>query len=147
MTEHHLMEFAWGLANSKIPFLWIMRPDVVMGTESITLSQEFLDEVKDRGYITNWCFQDQVLAHPSVGVFLTHCGWNSTMEGIEVNHDVKREEITTLVKEMIKGEKGKEMRQKCLEWKKKGIKATDLGGSSYNNFHNFIKEALHHNAI
>ncbi|KAJ1394356.1 UDP-glycosyltransferase family, conserved site [Sesbania bispinosa] len=176
MTKHHLKEFAWGLANSKLPFLWIMRPDVVMGAESITLSQEFLDEVKDRSYITSWCFQDQVLTHPSIGVFLTHCGWNSTIEGIssgvpmicwpffaeqqtncryvcttwgigtEINHDVKREEITMLVEEMIKGEKGKEMRQKCLEWQKKVINATDFGGSSYNNFHKLIKEVLHHNA-
>lgn len=52
MSEHHLKEFAWGLANSNLPFLWIKRPDLVMG-ESIALSQDFLDEVKDRGYITS----------------------------------------------------------------------------------------------
>ncbi|XP_061356959.1 uncharacterized protein LOC133301349 [Gastrolobium bilobum] len=176
MTEHHLKEFAWGLANSKVPFLWIMRPDVVMG-ESVTLPQEFLDEIKDRGYITSWCSQDQVLAHPSVGIFLTHCGWNSTIEGIsagvpmicwpffaeqqtncryacttwgigmDINHDVKREEITKILKDMTMGEKGKEMRQKSLEWKKKAIKATDLSGSSYNDFFRLIKDALHHNAV
>ncbi|XP_057429243.1 linamarin synthase 2-like [Lotus japonicus] len=177
MSEHHLKEFAWGLANSKVPFLWIMRPDVVMGEESVTLPQEFLDEIKDRGCITSWCFQDQVLVHPSIGVFLTHCGWNSTLEcissgvpmicwpffseqqtncryacttwetGMEINHDVKREEITGLVNEMMKGEKGKEIRQKSLEWKKKATKATGLGGSSYDNFHKLVKEALHHNTI
>ncbi|XP_057431123.1 linamarin synthase 1-like [Lotus japonicus] len=175
MSEHHLKEFAWGIANSKLPFLWIMRPDVVMGDESINLPQEFLDEVKGRGYITSWCFQEQVLAHPSIGIFLTHCGWNSTIEGIssgaplicwpffaeqqtncryacktwgigmEINHDVKRGEITALVNEMMEGEKGKEMRQKSLEWKKKAIKETGIGGSSYNNFHKLVKEVLHHN--
>jgi len=158
MIDHHLKEFAWGIANSKLPFLWIMRPDVVMGEETSTLPQDFLDEVKDRGYITSWCFQDQALAHPSVGGFLTHCGWNSTLEaisagvpticwpffgeqqtnckylcntwkiGMEINHDVKMEEITELLTEMMEGEKGKEMRQKCLEWKKKSTKAIDLGG-------------------
>jgi hypothetical protein len=172
-----LKEFAWGIANSNVPFLWILRPDVVMGEDSINVPQEFLDQIKDRGYITSWCFQEQVLTHPSIGAFLTHCGWNSSLEGIssglplvcwpffaeqqtncryacttwgigmEVNHDVKREEITTLVTEMMKGEKGKEMRKKGLEWKKKAIEATGLGGSSYNDFHKFIKEALHHNAI
>ncbi|GAU47882.1 hypothetical protein TSUD_404540 [Trifolium subterraneum] len=177
MTNHHLNEFAWGIANSKLPFLWIMRPDVVMGEETSNLPQEFLDEVEDRGYITSWCSQDQVLAHPSVGVFLTHCGWNSTTEaissgvsticwpffaeqqtnsrylcntwkmGMEINHDVKREEITELVMEMMKGEKGKEMKIKSLEWKKKAKNATDLKGSSYNNFHKLITEVLQHNAI
>jgi len=176
MTDHHLKEFAWGIANSKLPFLWIMRPDVVMGEETSTLPQDFLDEVKDRGYITSWCFQDQVLAHPSVGGFLTHCGWNSTLEaissgmpticwpffadqqtncrylcntwkiGMEINHDVKRDAITEIVMEMMEGDKGKEMRHKCLEWKKKAAKATDLGGLSYSNFHKLVKEVLHQNA-
>ncbi|XP_004502000.1 linamarin synthase 2 [Cicer arietinum] len=176
MTDHHLNEFAFGIANSKVPFLWIMRPDVVIG-ESFNLPQEFLDEVKDRSYITTWCFQEQVLSHPSIGVFLTHCGWNSTIEaisfgvpticwpfyaeqqtncrylcnswkmGMEINHDVKREEITELVMEMMKGDKGKEMKQKSLEWKKKAKNATELGGSSYNNFNNLIKKVIHHKAI
>ncbi|KAK2388605.1 linamarin synthase [Trifolium repens] len=173
MTNHHLNEFAWGIANSKLPFLWIMRPDVVMGEDTSNLPEEFLAEVKDRGYITSWCSQDQVLAHPSVGVFLTHCGWNSTLEaisscvpticwpffaeqqtncrylcntwriGLEINHDVKRNEITEIVMEMMEGEKGKEIRRNCLEWKTKATKATDQGESSYNNFHNLIKQVLH----
>ncbi|RHN68874.1 putative 7-deoxyloganetin glucosyltransferase [Medicago truncatula] len=177
MTNHHLKEFAWGIANSKLPFLWILRPDVAMGEETSTLPQDFLDEVKDRGYITSWCYQDQVLSHPSIGGFLTHCGWNSTLEtisygvpticwpffaeqqtncwylckswkiGMEINHDVKRDDITELVVQMMEGEKGKEMRHKCLEWKKKARKATNLGGSSYNNFQKLIKEVLHHKAI
>jgi len=67
--------------------------------------------------------------------------------GMEINHDVKREEITELVMEMMEGEKGKEMRQKCLEWKNKSTKTIDLGGSSYNNFLDLIKEVIHHNAI
>ncbi|KAI4305815.1 hypothetical protein L6164_029158 [Bauhinia variegata] len=171
MSEQHLEEFAWGLANSKNPFLWIVRPDVVKGEEYANLPQEFLDEVKDRGYITTWCPQNQVLSHPSIGVFLSHCGWNSTIEGIsagvpmicwpffaeqqtncryacttwgigmEVNQDIKREEIEALVNEAIKGEKGEEMRQKCLQWKEKAMRATDTGGSSYNDFNQFL-EAL-----
>ncbi|KAI4305812.1 hypothetical protein L6164_029155 [Bauhinia variegata] len=174
MSEQHLREFAWGLANSKHPFLWIVRPDVVMGKENANLPQEFLDEIKDRGFITSWCPQSQVLAHPSVGVFLSHCGWNSTIEsiaagvpmicwpffaeqqtncryactrwgiGMEVNHDVKREEIEALVNEAIKGERGKKMRQKGLEWKEKALATTDIGGSSYNYFNRFLGEALDH---
>jgi hypothetical protein len=172
MTEQHLKEFAWGLANSKYPFLWIVRPDVVMGDSAI-LPNEFFEETKDRGLIISWCPQEQVLAHPSIGVFLTHCGWNSTSEsicsgvpvicwpffaeqqtncryacttwgiGMEVNHDVKRDEIEALVKEVMQGNKGKAMRQKALEWKKKAVEATNIGGSSYQSFERLIKEALH----
>ncbi|XP_011031049.1 PREDICTED: 7-deoxyloganetin glucosyltransferase-like isoform X2 [Populus euphratica] len=171
MTDTHLREFAWGLANSKLPFLWIIRPDVVMGDSAI-LPEEFLEQIDGRGLLASWCPQDQVLAHPSVGVFLTHCGWNSMMEtiscgvpvicwpffadqqpncryactkwgiGVEVNHDVKRNEIESLVKEMIEGDSGKQMRQKALEWKDIAEAATSIGGSSYNNFEKFIKEAL-----
>ncbi|XP_061991196.1 linamarin synthase 2-like [Rosa rugosa] len=171
MTDQHLKEFAWGLANSRHHFLWIVRPDVVKG-DSVVLPEEFFEEIKDRGYIASWCPQEQVLAHPSVGVFLTHCGWNSTIEtisegvpvicwpffaeqqtncrflctnwgiGMEVNNDVKRDEIEVLVKEMLEGEKGMKMRQKAKEWKKKAIAATDIGGSSYNNFDKLI-EILH----
>lgn len=173
MTDQHLKEFAWGLANSKRPFLWIVRPDVVMGDSAI-LPQGFLEETKDRGMVASWCPQEQVLSHPSIGVFLTHCGWNSTLEsicggvpmmcwpffaeqqtncryictewgvGMEFNEDVKRREIEELVNEMMEGNKGKQMRRKALEWKKKADEATAVGGSSYKNFDRFIKEALHY---
>ncbi|XP_059624780.1 linamarin synthase 2-like [Cornus florida] len=173
MSDQHFKEFAWGLANSKHPFLWIVRADVVVG-DSATLPEEFFEEIKDRGFITNWCQQDQVLSHPSVGTFLTHCGWNSTTEsvcggvpvlcwpffadqqtncryackewgiGMEVNPDVKRDQIEALVKEMMEGDRGKKMKENAQEWKKKAVAACDIGGTSYNDFDRFIKEALHY---
>ncbi|KAK8652811.1 hypothetical protein V6N13_126834 [Hibiscus sabdariffa] len=173
MSEKHLKEFAWGLANSKHPFLWIVRSDIVMG-DSAVLEKEFLEEIKDRGLIISWCNQKKVLSHPSVGVFLTHSGWNSTVEaisggaplicwpffadqqtncryackewgiGMEVDHDVKRENIVRLVKKMMEGEEGKKMKEKALEWKKKAEAATGVGGLSYSDFDRFVKEALKH---
>ncbi|THF99945.1 hypothetical protein TEA_002185 [Camellia sinensis var. sinensis] len=173
MTDQHLKEFAWGLANSKHPFLWIVRPDIVMGDSTI-LPEHFVEETRDRGLLASWCPQEQVLSHPSIGVFLTHCGWNSTLEsicegvpiicwpffaeqqtncryactewgiGMEVNHDVKRDEIVALINEMLEGDKGKQMRKKVLELKKEAEEATDVGGLSYNNFDRLIKEALHY---
>ncbi|GMN33836.1 hypothetical protein TIFTF001_004367 [Ficus carica] len=61
---------------------------------------------------------------------------------MEVNHDVKRDEVAALVKEMMEGNKGMKMREKALEWKKKAGEATDVVGSSYNQFDKLIKEAI-----
>ncbi|CAM8946501.1 unnamed protein product [Rhodiola kirilowii] len=171
MSDHHLNEFAWGLANSKHPFLWIVRPDVVMG-ESGTLPKEFYDEIKDRGLITSWCPQPEVLKHPSVGVYLTHCGWNSITEslvggvplmcwpffaeqqtnsrfactvwgtGVEVNADVKREELAEQVMEMLGGRRGQELRRNAKEWRRKAEEATDIGGSAYADFDRFMKKVV-----
>jgi UDP:flavonoid glycosyltransferase YjiC (YdhE family) len=81
MTEQHLKEFAWGLANCNHPFLSIVRLDVVLG-DSTNFPEDFLEETKERGLLVSWCPQEQVSAHPSIGVFVTHCGWNSTLESI-----------------------------------------------------------------
>ncbi|XP_059301824.1 linamarin synthase 1-like [Lycium ferocissimum] len=171
MSDNHLKEFARGLANSKHPFLWIVRPDIVMGDLAV-LPDEFLEEIKDRGLLASWCPQDQVLSHPSIGVFLTHCGWNSTIESIasgvplicwpffaeqqancryayaewgiavEVNQDIKREEIEVVIGDMMEGEKGKELKDKALEWKKKAVEATDIGGPSCKDFDRFLEKLL-----
>ncbi|KAI3837132.1 hypothetical protein MKX03_022181 [Papaver bracteatum] len=162
MTAQQLLEFAWGLANSKHNFLWIIRPDLVVG-ESVVLAPEFSEEIKGRGLLASWCPQEAVLNHPSIAGFLTHCGWNSTLEslcsgvpvicwpffgdqqticrylcnewgvGMEIDSNVKRDEVERLVRELMEGEKGKNMRNKAMEWKKKAKEATSAGGSSYAN--------------
>ncbi|KAL5777231.1 hypothetical protein ACOSP7_010157 [Xanthoceras sorbifolium] len=172
MTEQQLVEFGWGLANSKRNFLWVIRPDLVTG-ESAILPPEFLLETKERGLQASWCPQEQVLRHPAIGGFLTHSGWNSTMEslcggvpmlcwpffaeqqtncwscvnkwgiGMEIDSDADRDEIEKLIRELMEGEKGKQMKNKAIEWKFLGEKATIApNGSSHLNLERLITEVL-----
>ncbi|CAL5185952.1 unnamed protein product [Lathyrus oleraceus] len=171
MTSEQLLEFAWGLANSNKPFLWIIRPDLVIGG-SVVLSSEFLNEISERGLIASWCPQEKVLNHPSIGGFLSHCGWNSTTEsicagvpmlcwpffadqptncrfiyneweiGMEIDSNVKREEVERLINELMLGDKGKRMKKKVMELKKKAEENTSPGGCSYMNFEKVVKEVL-----
>ncbi|KAK7819519.1 UDP-glucose iridoid glucosyltransferase [Quercus suber] len=83
MDEKELVEIAWGLANSEQPFLWVVRPGSVCGSEWIELLPEsFKERVEGRGCIVKWAPQKEVLAHGAVGRFWSHCGWNSTLESV-----------------------------------------------------------------
>ncbi|KAJ0088605.1 hypothetical protein Patl1_33262 [Pistacia atlantica] len=171
MTKEQLIEVGMGLANSGHPFLWILRDDMVIGD----LESEFVEEIiilsKQKGFIASWCPQEEVLNHPSTGGFLTHSGWNSTMEslcagvplicwpfagdqptncrytcnewgfGLEITsgEDVKRDEVEMLVRELMgPGQKGKKLRNKALEWKKKAEEATAPDGSSSINLEKLV---------
>ncbi|OVA07951.1 UDP-glucuronosyl/UDP-glucosyltransferase [Macleaya cordata] len=171
MTTPQLIEFAWGLANSNHTFLWVIRPDLVIG-DSAVLPAEFVEETKERGMLASWCPQEEVLNHPSIGGFLTHSGWNSTLEsvcggvpmicwpffaeqqtncrytcvhwgvGMEIDSNVKRDEVEKLVRELMEGEKGKEMKNRAMEWKKRAHEAAAPGGSSYVNFEKLVNKIL-----
>jgi hypothetical protein len=77
-----LQELADGLALTGRPFLWVVRPNFADG-----VGERWLDGFRrrvgeGRGLVVGWAPQQRVLAHPSVACFVTHCGWNSTMEGV-----------------------------------------------------------------
>lgn len=83
VESHDFVEIAWGLANSSHPFLWVVRPGMVRGYEWLELLPEGFEEmVGERGLIVKWAPQREVLAHPAIGGFWTHNGWNSTIESI-----------------------------------------------------------------
>ncbi|KAE8711126.1 UDP-glucosyl transferase 85A2 [Hibiscus syriacus] len=140
MSDHHLKEFAWGLAN---------RASSQAGVpNSKSCPTQRLD------------------------FFLTHYGWNSVLEAVsegvplicwpffadqqtncryacntwgsamEINPDVKRDDVESLVREMMEGDDWQRIRQKALEWKKKDEASINNGGSSLTNFDRMIEEIL-----
>jgi UDP-glucose:(indol-3-yl)acetate beta-D-glucosyltransferase len=72
-------ELARGLLAAGNPFLWVVR-----AADEAHLPRGLLDEATASGaaFIVRWSPQLEVLAHPAVGCFLTHCGWNSTLEAL-----------------------------------------------------------------
>ncbi|XP_050110292.1 UDP-glycosyltransferase 76E1-like isoform X3 [Malus sylvestris] len=83
IAEKDLDEMAWGLANSEQPFLWVIRPGSVCGSDWIDLLPQGLKKaIGERGCIVKWAPQKEILSHDAVGGFWSHCGWNSTLESI-----------------------------------------------------------------
>ncbi|KNA03152.1 hypothetical protein SOVF_211880 [Spinacia oleracea] len=64
-------------------FLWVRKEGKEgWGRKMGELPEGFIENTKDRGLIVPWCCQEKVLMHPAIECFLTHCGWNSTLETI-----------------------------------------------------------------
>ncbi|KAJ0973913.1 hypothetical protein J5N97_015878 [Dioscorea zingiberensis] len=82
LNERQMQELALGLELTGRPFLWVVRPDITAGKTIMDLPKGLEDRISDRGMVVQWSPQQEVLAHPAVSCFMSHCGWNSTMEGV-----------------------------------------------------------------
>lgn len=83
-TAEELGELAKALAESAWPFIWVIQPDTGgPGGATDYFPQELDERVGTRGLIvTGWAPQLLILSHRSTGGFLSHCGWNSTIESL-----------------------------------------------------------------
>ncbi|XP_023756594.1 UDP-glycosyltransferase 75C1 [Lactuca sativa] len=72
-------ELLRGLMESCRPFLLVLRDD---GEEEDEEIKELKEKIGDDGLVVGWCSQTEVLRHGAVGCFVTHCGWNSTLESM-----------------------------------------------------------------
>ncbi|MCL7049643.1 hypothetical protein MKW94_005989 [Papaver nudicaule] len=80
LSKEQLEELSAGLLKSGTPFLWVLKtPPINVGSKP-ELPDGFKEEAEGKGMVVEWCPQEQVLAHSAVSCFLTHCGWNSSME-------------------------------------------------------------------
>jgi pathogen-inducible salicylic acid glucosyltransferase len=165
-------EIAWGLRMSNRCFLWVVRE-----LEEAKLPKNFVEETSEKGLVVRWCPQLEVLAHEAVGCFVTHCGWNSTLEalsfgvpmvgvpyfsdqstnlkyiidiwktGLKGSADekgiVRREATEHCIREIMEGERGKEIKKNALKWRKLAKEAVDGGGSSDKNIEEFVAKLVH----
>ena len=76
LSQEQTEELAWGLKDGGSYFILVIRD-----SEQGKLPKEFLD-TSEKGLIVTWCPQLEVLTHEALGCFLTHCGWNSTLEAL-----------------------------------------------------------------
>ncbi|XP_018814619.1 UDP-glycosyltransferase 83A1-like [Juglans regia] len=71
-------ELAFGLELTNRPFLLVVRPDSCNIFNDANLNKF----EGTRGKIIRWAPQPKVLSHPAIACFISHCGWNSTLDGI-----------------------------------------------------------------
>lgn len=147
VDESNLLEVAWGLVNSGQPFLWVVRPGMLRSSSSQMLPDQVLNVVRDRSHIVQWAPQQEVLAHPAVAAFFTHCGWNSTLEsisegvpmvcssfmgdqlvnsrwindvwrvGVKLEEGLERGEIERAIRRVMEGHQGQEIRNRAFSLK------------------------------
>ncbi|CAN6234601.1 unnamed protein product [Urochloa humidicola] len=180
MSDEQLAEFAWGLANTGYAFLWNVRPDLVSkqgrggggAAAAGMLPEGSAAATEGRRMLSAWCPQAAVLEHEAVGVFLTHSGWNSTLEsicggvpmvcwpffaeqqtncrfkrtewgiGMEIGGEVRRGEVEAIIREAMDGEKGKEMRRRVEKLRDGAVEAGRTGGRAMQNVDRLIDEVL-----
>ncbi|XP_040377045.1 gallate 1-beta-glucosyltransferase-like [Oryza brachyantha] len=167
LSGDEVAEMAHGLASTGRPFLWVVRPD-----SRELLPEGFLDAVAGRGMVVPWSPQDQVLAHPSVACFLTHCGWNSTLEtvaagmpvvafpqwgdqctdakflvdelrmGVRLRAPLRRGAVRGAVDAAVAGPDADAMLSRAKAWSAASRAAVAAGGSSDRHVEAFVEEVM-----
>ncbi|XP_009344267.2 UDP-glycosyltransferase 76F1-like [Pyrus x bretschneideri] len=168
------LEIAWGLANSGQPFLWVVRPGLVQQSElhDQALPNGFLEALNERAHVVKWAPQKEVLAHPAVGAFWTHCGWNSTLEsicegvpmictpyfsdqmvdarfvsdvwkvGLQLEHGIERGEVERTIRRLMVEKEGEEIKERALKLMEKANLSLKEGGSSYQSLDDLVNHIL-----
>ncbi|XP_062024890.1 UDP-glucose flavonoid 3-O-glucosyltransferase 7-like [Rosa rugosa] len=81
-SDAQLVEIALALESSHQQFIWVVRKEKNDKGEWLP-DEGFEQRLEDKGLIIRgWAPQLLILEHEAVGAFMTHCGWNSILEGV-----------------------------------------------------------------
>ncbi|XP_057847170.1 UDP-glycosyltransferase 73C3-like [Cryptomeria japonica] len=88
LSKEQTKALARALEGSQQPFVFAIKINISYQQSSGSAKYfpaGFLDRIKDRGVVIwGWALQFLILLHPSVGAFMSHCGWNSTLESLSL---------------------------------------------------------------
>ncbi|XP_074277111.1 scopoletin glucosyltransferase-like [Silene latifolia] len=80
ITAPQFYEIAVALESSGKDFIWVVR---ISENDEEWLPPGFEQRTEGKGLIIRgWAPQLLILEHKAIGAFVTHCGWNSAIEGI-----------------------------------------------------------------
>lgn len=120
LSDKEIEELAIRLEKSLQKFIWVLRDadkaDVFAGEERrAQLPEGYEVRLKGRGVIViDWAPQLEILAHPSTGCFMSHCGWNSCMESISMGVPIAAWPMhSDQPREFSADNKGSENRPEC----------------------------------
>lgn len=91
VSVSQMMQLAMALEASCKNFIWVVRPPIGfdVNSEHFKANEWFPEGFEDRMastrrglLIQKWAPQVEILSHRAVSAFLTHCGWNSTLEAL-----------------------------------------------------------------
>ncbi|XP_010506987.1 PREDICTED: UDP-glycosyltransferase 91A1 [Camelina sativa] len=83
-SQSEFNSIALGLELSGLPFFWVLRTRRgPFDTEPLELPEGFEERTADRGMVwRGWVEQLRTLNHDSIGLVLSHSGWNTLIEAV-----------------------------------------------------------------
>ncbi|KAH9671098.1 UDP-glycosyltransferase 73C6 [Citrus sinensis] len=150
LATWQLLELGLGLEASSQPFIWVIRGgERSQGLEKWIQEEGLEERAKGRGFIIRgWAPQVLLLSHRAIGGFLTHCGWNSTLEGAAVTWGledksglvIKREKVKEAIEKLMdRGKQGDEWIKRTRQLGEIANRAIGVGASSHRNMEMLIE--------
>ncbi|KAE8728354.1 hypothetical protein F3Y22_tig00004620pilonHSYRG00117 [Hibiscus syriacus] len=167
-NKNQTVEIANALQASDHSFIWVVGKAIKTSNDEeqeLWLPQEFEEKVKENGrglVIRGWAPQTLILEHEAIGGFLTHCGWNSILEGVVAGVSVGNEiwkvwatqdspniktsnDILMAINTVMGNtDESMDMRKRAKKLGEQAKKSIEQGNSSYNDIDRLVKDIKMH---